>query len=132
MDYNWTAMQPWRLLSNHGRVLVFIGRKPKSRLRDIAEAVDLTERSVYRIVSELCEAGFLRKMQNGRTNHYEIQPDVPVRDPLLGDYAIGEILAVVAGSDASREDRPSRPYGGPERRGCRPGDEEEGPRQDAP
>jgi MarR family protein len=94
------AMPSWRLLSNHARVLVFIGRQPKARLRDIAEAVDLTERSVHRIVSELCEDGYLKRLPNGRTNHYEIQPETPIHDPLLGDHWVGEILAVVAGTTA--------------------------------
>jgi len=30
---------------------------------------------------------------------YEMQPEVPIHDPLLGDHRIGEILAVVAGTD---------------------------------
>ena len=93
-------MADWRLLSNHGRVLVFIGREPKARLRDIADGVGLTERSVHRIVSELCDDGCLRRIPNGRTNHYEIQPETPIHDPLLGEHWVGEILAVVAGSAA--------------------------------
>lgn len=93
-------MSSWRLLSSHGRVLVYIGREPKARLRDIADAVDLTERTVHRIVSELCEDGYLRRIPNGRTNHYEIQPEKVVHDPLLGEHWVGEILAVVAGNAA--------------------------------
>ena len=82
---------------------MFIGREPKARLRDIADAVDLTERSVHRIVSELCDDGYLRRLPNGRTNHYEIQPEKVVHDPLLGDHWVGEILAVVAGNSAFPE-----------------------------
>jgi hypothetical protein len=89
-------MGDWKLLSNHGQVLVFIAREPKSRLRDIAEGVGITERSAHRIVSELCDGGYLSRRQNGRRNHYEIRPDVPIHDPLLGAHWIGEILAVVA------------------------------------
>ena len=99
-------MAEWRLLSNHGRVLVFIAREPKARQRDIAEAVGLTERSVHRIVSELCEEGYLTRIPNGRTKNYEIHRDVAVHDPLLGDHQVGEILAVVAGNTAARAIRP--------------------------
>jgi MarR family protein len=91
-------MAGWQFLSNHGRVLVYVAREPKARLRDIAEAVGITERSAHRIVSELCEDGYLSRKQNGRRNHYEVRPDVSLRDPLLGDHWIGEILAVVAGT----------------------------------
>src|SRR5437588_172619 len=95
----WRMLDPmadWQLLSNHGRVLVFVAREPESRLRDIAEGVGVTERSAHRIVSELCEGGYLSRKQNGRRNHYEVRPDIPIHDPLLGDHWIGEILAVVA------------------------------------
>src|SRR3954470_12557344 len=89
-------MPNWKLLSNHGRVLIFVAREPESRLRDIAEGVGITERSAHRIVSELCDVGYLARKQNGRRNHYEIRPEVPIHDPLLGDHWVGEILAVVA------------------------------------
>jgi hypothetical protein len=89
-------MGEWKLLSNHGRVLVFVAREPQARLRDIAEAVGITERSAHRIVSELCDDGYLARKQNGRRNHYEVRPDVPIRDPLLGEHWVGEVLAVVA------------------------------------
>jgi hypothetical protein len=92
-------MGDWRLLSNHGRVLVFVARQPHARLRDIADATGITERSAHRIVSELVEDGYLVRKHSGRSNHYVVRPDVPIRDPLLGDHWVGEILAVLAGTD---------------------------------
>src|SRR5436190_11601441 len=109
-------MTHWSLLSNHGRVLVFVAREPNSRLRDIAAGVDITERSAHRIVSELCDQGYLVRKRNGSRNHYEIRPDVPIQEPLLGDHWIGEILAVVAGTNGWPAQRRTRPDGGSERR----------------
>ena len=91
-------MAHWHLLSNHGRVLVHVSREPQSRLRDIAAAVDITERSAHRIVSELCDDGYLVRKRNGRSNHYEVRPDVPIQDPLLGDHWVGELLVVLGGT----------------------------------
>ena len=91
-------MSGWRLLSNHGRVLVFLVREPHARLRDIADATGITERSAHRIVSELVEDGYLIRKRNGRTNSYVVRPDAPIHDPLLGDHWVGELLAVLAGS----------------------------------
>src|SRR3954451_1347401 len=105
-------MAEWQLLSNHGRVLVFVAREPASRLRDIAVGVDITERSAHRIVSELCDQGYLVRKRNGSRNNYEIRPDVPIHDPLLGDHWIGEILAVVAGTNGWQAQRSTRPGGG--------------------
>jgi predicted transcriptional regulator of viral defense system len=112
-------MSQWQLLSNHGRVLVSVARDPGLRLRDIAQICDITERSAHRIVSELVEQGYLIRRRNGSRNHYEIRPDVPIHDPLLGEHWVGEILAVLAGSVAwtsANGDRPARPGGASERR----------------
>jgi hypothetical protein len=106
----------WQLLSNHGRVLVSVARDPGLRLRDIAQICDITERSAHRIVSELVDQGYLIRRRNGSRNHYEIRPDVPIHDPLLGEHWVGEILAVLAGSTAWKDGTPLRPSGGAERR----------------
>lgn len=109
-------MAEWQLLSNHGRVLVFVAREPQARLRDIAAGVDITERSAHRIVSELVDGGYLMRERKGSRNHYQIRPDVPIHDPLLGDHWVGEILAVLASSRGWPSDRRERPGGGSERR----------------
>ena len=90
-------MGGWRFLSNHGQVLVFVAREPHARLRDIADAAGITERSAHRIVSELVEGGYLERKRHGRSNHHVVNPDVPIKDPLLASHWVGEILAVVAG-----------------------------------
>ena len=110
-------MAQWQLLSNHGRVLVSVARDPGLRLRDIAQICDITERSAHRIVSELCEEGYLIRERRGSLNHYKIKPDVPIHDPILGEHWVGELLAVLAGSVAWANGLPKgRPGGKPERR----------------
>ena len=109
-------MAQWQLLSNHGRVLVSVARDPGLRLRDIAQICDITERSAHRIVSELVDQGYLIRRRNGSRNHYEIRPDVPIHDPLLGEHWVGEILAVLAGKTAWKNGKPLRAGGGSERR----------------
>jgi predicted transcriptional regulator of viral defense system len=92
-------MSDWQLLSNHGRVLVFVCREPHSRLRDIADATGITERSAHRMVSELVEDGYLERKRDGRSNHYVVRPEAPIDDPLLADHWVGELLAVLAGTE---------------------------------
>ena len=98
-------MPQWQLLSNHGRVLVTVTRDPGLRLRDIAQICGITERTAHRIVSELVEQGYLIRKREGSRNHYEIVPDVPIHDPLLGEHWVGEILAVLASSVAWTDGR---------------------------
>ena len=61
-------MVKWSFLTNHARALVCIAHDPGVRLRDIAAALDITERSAYAIVSELAEAGYVVKEKDGRRN----------------------------------------------------------------
>jgi hypothetical protein len=46
-------MERWRFLTNHARVLLRIAQDPGARLRDIAAALDITERSAFGIVTDL-------------------------------------------------------------------------------
>ena len=92
-------MSGWQLLSNHGRVLVYVVREPHARLRDIADATGITERSAHRIVSELVEDGYLVRKRQGRSNNYVVRPDAPIDDPLLAGHWVGELLVVLAGTD---------------------------------
>ena len=90
-----------QLLSNHGIALLCVARDPGSRLRDIAACVGITERATHRIVTDLCEAGFITRKREGNRNRYEVQHEVPMTHPILQDHWIGEILAVlVTGRDA--------------------------------
>jgi DNA-binding IclR family transcriptional regulator len=88
-------MADWSFLTNHARVLICIVRDPGMRLRDIAAALDITERSAYAIVTELAEAGYVVKQKDGRRNRYEIQRHLPLRGALGAQRTIGEVLDVV-------------------------------------
>jgi hypothetical protein len=94
-------MGSWTFLSKHGRVLLFLARDPEMRLRDIAARAAITERSAYGIVADLAEAGYVVKQKDGRRNHYEIQAHLPLPEPTGRERTIGEILAVLAGIDAT-------------------------------
>ena len=52
-------MTELNFLTSHGRALLCIARDPEVRLRDIASAIGVTERSAYSIVSDLADAGYI-------------------------------------------------------------------------
>jgi DNA-binding transcriptional ArsR family regulator len=85
----------WTFLTNHAHVLLCVARDPGVRLRDVAEAVGITERAAQRIVAELVEAGYLERERDGRRNRYRLHPELPLRHPLERDHAIGEVLRVL-------------------------------------
>lgn len=89
-------MGHWSFITNHARVLLFIASNPDARLRDIAAALDITERTAYGIVTDLAEAGYLIKERGGRRNRYHIQDHLPLRDTISRERTIGEMLELLA------------------------------------
>jgi len=87
-------MLKWTFLTNHARALVCIAHDPGVRLREIAAALDVTERSAYAIVTDLAEAGYVVKQKDGRRNRYQIQKHLPLREADGHQRTIGEILDV--------------------------------------
>ena len=89
----------WTFLSNHGHVLVSLARDPEARMRDVAEAVGITERAVQQIVHDLAEHGCLRKEKVGRRNRYEVLRRAHFRHDLESGVTLGEFLDLVVGRD---------------------------------
>jgi Winged helix DNA-binding domain len=89
----------WTFLTNHAQVLLCIARDPGVRLRDIADRVNITERSAYGIVLDLAEAGYIVKEKAGRRNRYQIQAHLPLPEPSGRERTVGEVLALLAGSE---------------------------------
>ena len=87
----------WSFLTNHAQVLLCIAHDPEIRLREIGDAVGITERAAHRIVVELATAGYISRKRNGRRNHYTIQSHLPLPDPLARQQKIGDLLAILAG-----------------------------------
>jgi DeoR/GlpR family transcriptional regulator of sugar metabolism len=96
----------WRFVTNHGHVLACIAAEPTARLRDIAAVVGVTERTVAQIVGDLEHAGYLTKTRVGRSNHYEVHLELPLRHPQHRDHTVGELIAFLeapgdSGADGS-------------------------------
>ena len=89
----------WTFLTNHAQTLLCIARDPGIRLRDIADQLDITERSAYAIVLDLAEAGYIVKEKTGRRNRYQIQAHLPLPESSSRERTVGEVLALLAGSE---------------------------------
>lgn len=85
----------WTFLTNHGHVLLVIAADPTLRLRDIADVVGITERTAVGIVSDLEEAGYIRREKVGRRNHYLLDPSRPLRHPIEAHHQVGELLDAI-------------------------------------
>jgi DNA-binding transcriptional ArsR family regulator len=85
----------WTFLTNHAHVLLSIARAPEARMRDVALAVGITERAVQRIVSDLEDAGYLKRVRQGRRNRYQVREDLPLRHPVEQHHRVRTLLDLV-------------------------------------
>jgi predicted transcriptional regulator len=91
----------WTFLTNHGQVMLCIARDPAARIRDIAEQVQITERSAQKIVGDLVQEGYVERKKVGRRNEYVVHPDVPMRHEMTRDHDVGEILGLLTPTKAA-------------------------------
>lgn len=82
----------WTFLTNHSQVLLGIAQNPDVRLKDLAQHVGITERATQRIVVDLVEAGYVKRLRRGRRNHYVINPKAEMRHTAQEGQPIGQLL----------------------------------------
>ena len=99
-------MASWAFLTIHARVLLLVAHDPGVRLRDIAASLDITERSAFGIITDLVEAGYVVKAKDGRRNRYHIQAHLPLPEPTARERTVGEVLALLTGTDATVTGQP--------------------------
>jgi predicted transcriptional regulator len=88
----------WSFLTNHAQVLIRLAEDPDIRLRELADAVGITERAAHRIVTDLADAGYVTRTRNGRRNRYSVRYDLPLPDPLTRGQKVGDLLEVLTGA----------------------------------
>ena len=101
----------WSFLTNHARVLLCVAQDPEIRLRDIANTLGITERTVHGILTDLANAGYVMKERDGRRNRYEIQHHLPLPEASGGRRTIGDVLALLVETDSASGGRSRRPAG---------------------
>jgi hypothetical protein len=93
MTCTFSLMHGWTFVTSHARVLICLASRPGITVREVAAEAGITERAAQRVVADLEAAGYLTRHRLGHRNFYELHADVPLRDPLLSDWTVGELLA---------------------------------------
>ena len=85
----------WSFLTNHAQVLLRIAEDPSARLREIGEAIGITERATHRIVVDLVDAGYVSREREGRRNRYTVQTELRLHDAVAREQKIGDLLTLL-------------------------------------
>jgi len=82
----------WRLLTNHGAVLVYLNSRPDDTIRSMASVLGLSERGVAAVIADLRAEGYISVHRNGRRSRYEINHEMPLKRTFFPGTTIGEFL----------------------------------------
>jgi DNA-binding MarR family transcriptional regulator len=91
-----TRERDWTFLSNHGHVMVYLGRHQECLVRDIAADVGITERRAQTILSDLEAAGYISITREGRRNIYTLNSRMKFRHPAEANKPISALLKIFA------------------------------------
>ena len=90
-------MKDWSFITNHGLVLLYILRNSQCTMRQMAAALDVTERTIKRVLEDLKEAGYVTWQKTGRGNIYEIQSTQRLKHELTREVMLGDLLSLLGG-----------------------------------
>ena len=88
-------MPRWTFITHHGLVLAHIAKHPQSTTRAIASAVNLTERTVHKIIAELEAEKYIERRRVGRNNAYRINSHTTLRHETTRDVIVEDLLKVL-------------------------------------
>jgi hypothetical protein len=92
------AFRSWTFITTHAQVLLTVARDPDATVAEVARAARITERSAYRMLADLQRAGYVRRRKVGRHNSYEINANLPLRDPPVENELVGDLIALACKS----------------------------------
>lgn len=76
------------IFSGRGRVLIHIFGWPDCTVKELADRLYLTRRSVWGMIGELRRAGLIEVRKEGRCHYYKIAKDAVVYHPTVGGRAV--------------------------------------------
>lgn len=85
-------MPEWSFLTNHGLVLSYIAKHPRSTAREIASALGITERTTMKMIATLVDEGYIVRKKEGRRNRYHIELEMPLGHDIHQYTVVGDLL----------------------------------------
>jgi DNA-binding IscR family transcriptional regulator len=85
----------WSLLSTHGAVLFYIAGNPESTHRQIARALNVTEKRVADVIRHLAQEDFICVHRAGRRNWYSLNRSAQFRSPPLANVCLDDVVRII-------------------------------------
>ena len=82
----------WTLMATHGVVLFYIVARPNVTMRQMSEALSLTERRIAQVVRDLAAAGLIDVKKEGRRNSYSVNRNAHFRHSTLSHIPLGRFV----------------------------------------
>lgn len=88
-------MPKWTFISNHGLILAYVAKHPRSTAREIALAMNVTEWTVHKILSELEKEGYIGRKKEGRSNVYRVNLNKGLRHHITENVSVKDFLSLL-------------------------------------
>lgn len=85
----------WTFITNHGAVLALLAEHGQITARQIAQELNITTRTVRRIITELETEGYIHIQKEGRRNRYSIDRERPLRRGDQRSVMVGKLLNIL-------------------------------------
>jgi DNA-binding MarR family transcriptional regulator len=82
-------------MATHGIVLFFVAANPDSTMRQMSEALGVTERRIAQVVRDLADEDLIKVTRRGRRNSYTVNPEARLRHPTLSHVKLGSFVSVL-------------------------------------
>lgn len=86
----------WTFITNHAAVLTLLDHDGHLTARKIGNVLNITVRTVYRIIHDLEQAGYISKRKDGRGNVYSINKSLPLRREHQRDVQVRDLLIAIS------------------------------------
>jgi DNA-binding transcriptional ArsR family regulator len=93
--------QNWTLMASHGVVLFYVAANPESTMREMADALEMTERRIAGILKDLEDAGMINVNRVGRKNAYSVNHEASFRHPTLSHVKLKNFVHML--TETSRD-----------------------------
>jgi len=88
-------VKEWNFITNHGLVLLYVSRNPQCTMRDMAAALNVTERSIQRVLKDLETEGYVTWQSTGRGNIYKVNNTRELKHELTKDSVVKDLLSLL-------------------------------------